>query len=878
MLRYSQYFGYVKNNSASLAGLRNMSIESMIKKSDCRIEDLLAEDEFVTEINNQNPSLINLYFYQKAFQNSMTKRRMRKMIEYAITEPDSDADQLRTYKFPFMSSEVLSATNGALLDLYFSTEPEENLEEDQLFDIAKGKQEKSKKGVTVIKIETLVENESAKMEPTKMGSAPAEREQKEETKIENDNEENEIEKLKENTNPELKPQTNDTQEKPMTENTVPLEKPMPEQQTIPPVSSEPEKPKEPIAAQPEPPKQESAQAQSAKTQAETPHIQPEPKPANSENSQTVVQPPILPSPPAAIQEESKKIEQGSSTDDKPLDKAKAILDDCIADLEQDCNVENNGDSAENTANNSSEDSSNSKYDLVNLLFSFVDVEPGTELNELLAGYFKRAALALISGRPKEMADYFENNSHVIQNLFVHCTNKSVSEVLCKALSIDDSNVSNPIRFTQIRNDILHGILARLEDKTADSYTLDQLAQTFCDLSDQSKEISALSCCIEVLRKIFTLSLEKNSDISAAALKILIKLLTPEKTAAVAVHLKDLLENCAVLIKKDNPENKIESPPENISENEELLKLINTQLSTYKDILLADKDAIENQFCTSVKPFGTHRLKIVEYLHVLIKLTIFPVIDQMYQLQIPKILYDLFVRFPFNSVLHSIVYELFKSVFESDSKSLLHVFVLNTGFINFLITTSKEPYYQTKTGRNVRKPYAGHITKLSNHLEKLSTSNQEIDKYLRQNKMWLEYCVSTLAEENEKNETALGGRRAISEINENTENQTNEKEEQHLVFEGGLSAIFKKLKEITFDNVLEEPEQEETEETVEVKENAEEEENKSKAEEKKVENIRNEPEITKNIDVLPPLEKAYMDSEYWSKGFMYKIENIASDYE
>ena len=66
------------------------------------------------------------------------------------------------------------------------------------------------------------------------------------------------------------------------------------------------------------------------------------------------------------------------------------------------------------------------------------------------------------------------------------------------------------------------------------------------------------------------------------------------------------------------------------------------------------------------------MKVVEYIHSLIKLTIFPVIDQMYQLQYPKLLSDLFIRFPFNSILHSLVYSTFQSIFTSGCESLLHV--------------------------------------------------------------------------------------------------------------------------------------------------------------------------------------------------------------
>ena len=47
------------------------------------------------------------------------------MIQYAITEPELEADPLRAYKYPFISGEVLSVASGSLLDLYFSAEEDE---------------------------------------------------------------------------------------------------------------------------------------------------------------------------------------------------------------------------------------------------------------------------------------------------------------------------------------------------------------------------------------------------------------------------------------------------------------------------------------------------------------------------------------------------------------------------------------------------------------------------------------------------------------------------------------------------------------------------------------------------------------------------------
>lgn len=109
---------------------------------------------------------------------------------------------------------------------------------------------------------------------------------------------------------------------------------------------------------------------------------------------------------------------------------------------------------------SSEGSENlSKYELLDYLFSFVAVPQLNELNETLAGYFKKIALALLNGKTKEIAEYFESNEPVLHNLFLHADNRSVSEILCKIMAIEDLYITNPLRFNQLRSNVIQGLLS-----------------------------------------------------------------------------------------------------------------------------------------------------------------------------------------------------------------------------------------------------------------------------------------------------------------------------------------------------------------------------------------------------------------------------------
>ena len=333
------------------------------------------------------------------------------------------------------------------------------------------------------------------------------------------------------------------------------------------------------SAQVEPAK-ENSQAESTKESAQV-----EPTKENSqteptkENAQVESTKEIIQTEPAHLKE-SAQAEPNPADSTEKFAREKEILDKCLADLESEYNIDVSA-SGENTALGSEESEAAKKYELVHHLFSFIDVPITTELNEVLAGYFKRAAIALITGKPKEMAEFFETNEAVLHNLFVHAHNKSVSEVLCKVLSIEETYITNPMRFNQTRGNILYGALMRIEGEMGekimipDSYTLDQLSQVFCDLIEQCKEVPSLCCSDDLLKKIFVITLDKNAGISAAGLKILIKLLELDKSP-VKSYLYKLLSDIYL---EEEPEE------EKLANSEVLLKLIVAQLIFFKQVLL-----------------------------------------------------------------------------------------------------------------------------------------------------------------------------------------------------------------------------------------------------------------------------------------------------
>lgn len=536
--------------------------------------------------------------------NSLNKRKLRKIIEYAITDPgpESESNPLRAYKYPFVAGELLSLTNGPLLNLYFSTEAEEEPEESAM--------KAAKKGLAVkvdenneVKGTVALEKESLKQEGSDL---------------------NVVEDLEEDWE-------DDTTQEPTSIKKAVKKK-----------LKRHSKFKRRHSKLPRKRTRKHHSMRGKKMEPEC--MQEDQKVVAPEENQKAEETKIEP-------EEKKKQEQISEPTLENTEPTQGIED-----LDIDSGAIN-----DNATIVSDEGGNNSYggYELVYMLFAFVDVESDIELNELLAGYFKGAALALLNGKPKEMAEFLENNLHVMDNLVIHSNNKSIAEVLCKAISIDDEYFTNPTQFNETRKTVLNKLLNQIEDTMTDKYSVKQFAQTFCDLCDQSKEVSAISCCMEFVRRIFAICFNDSSPIASAGVTILTRLLAKDKSH-LRVFVQEQLNNASG---SDDPQ------------TEELLKLFEGLLTKFRTSLEENEGKQINQFGIEVHSFGLYRLKIIECIHTLINLNVYSIIDQIHQMKYPKLLCDLFVLFPFNSVLHSIVYAMYKSVLDSENKTLLYIVIL-----------------------------------------------------------------------------------------------------------------------------------------------------------------------------------------------------------
>ena len=91
-----------------------------------QLEDLLIEEDIVDELQNKNEKLINY----------LNKEKIKQMLDYIIKEQD-DEDHNKAYKFPFVVSKLFNVEDTNIMKYFFKTEKEiinEKFENDKKFE------------------------------------------------------------------------------------------------------------------------------------------------------------------------------------------------------------------------------------------------------------------------------------------------------------------------------------------------------------------------------------------------------------------------------------------------------------------------------------------------------------------------------------------------------------------------------------------------------------------------------------------------------------------------------------------------------------------------------------------------------------------------
>ncbi|XP_039028495.1 serine/threonine-protein phosphatase 6 regulatory subunit 3-like isoform X2 [Hibiscus syriacus] len=385
-------------------------------------------------------------------------------------------------------------------------------------------------------------------------------------------------------------------------------------------------------------------------------------------------------------------------------------------------------------------------ELMNLLFSFL--EPNRSHSALLAGYFSKVVICIMLRKTIPLMNYLQTHQDVLRQLVDLIGITSIMEVLIRLVGADDHVYPNFLDVMQWLAD--SSLLEMIVDKLnplCPPEVHGNAAETLCAItrnapSPLANKLSSPS----FVARIFGHALEDSHSKYGLVhpLSVCISLLDP-KRSAIASPLMHYFRNQHMY---DPP---IPVNPETISamlpKLGDLLMLLNVS---------SDEKILPTTYGELRPPLGKYRLKIVEFISVLLRTGNEAAEKELVSSGTIQRVLDLFFEYSYNNALHHHVENIILSCLESKNDAVLDHLFHKCDLIGRFLQTDKQPILSGDNNLTAlpaagkRAPRAGnigHITRISNKLVQLGSSNSSIRAYLQENSEWNEWQASVLQERN-----------------------------------------------------------------------------------------------------------------------------------
>ncbi|CAF2074748.1 unnamed protein product, partial [Brassica napus] len=155
------------------------------------------------------------------------------------------------------------------------------------------------------------------------------------------------------------------------------------------------------------------------------------------------------------------------------------------------------------------------------------------------------------------------------------------------------------------------------------------------------------------------------------------------------------------------------------------------------------------------PLGSHRLKIVEFIAILLKTQSVATGKELASSGAIRRVLDLFFEYPYNNALHHQVESTIVSCLESKNDEIVDHLLHVCDLIGKILKIEKQPILSGENQPTIpvagkqapRVGNIGHISRISNKLVQLSTNNNLIKTSLEEHNEWGEWEANTLHDRN-----------------------------------------------------------------------------------------------------------------------------------
>ncbi|CAN6340998.1 unnamed protein product [Urochloa humidicola] len=378
---------------------------------------------------------------------------------------------------------------------------------------------------------------------------------------------------------------------------------------------------------------------------------------------------------------------------------------------------------------------------MDLLFSFV--KPDHPHSTLLAGYFSKVVICLMLRKTAPLMNYVQDHPDIVVQLVDLIGITSIMEVLMRLIGADEtiySNFADTLQWLE-NTDVLEMIVDKFS--SCDSPEVHaNAAEILSAVTRCAPPALAAKICSP---RLFRHALEESrpKSVLVHSLSVCISLLDPKRLASASYQAfrSNLSHGTLVTASPETVDGMLESLGD-------LLKLLD---------ITSSENVLPTTYGCLRPPLGKHRLKIVEFISVLLTIGSEIAEKELISQSAIKRCIDLFFQYPYNNFLHHHVENIIVSCLEVKRNQLIDHVLDDCDLVGKVLAAEKQsslsadsngPTLPSEGKEPPRIGNIGHITRIANKLIQLGNSSSVIQNHLQENSEWAEWQTGVLVKRNE----------------------------------------------------------------------------------------------------------------------------------
>ncbi|GAA0146212.1 phosphatase modulator [Lithospermum erythrorhizon] len=382
-------------------------------------------------------------------------------------------------------------------------------------------------------------------------------------------------------------------------------------------------------------------------------------------------------------------------------------------------------------------------ELMNLLFSFV--EPTRPHSTLLAGYFSKVVVCLLLRKTVPLMNYIRAHRDVIKKMADLIGITSIMEVLIRLIGADEhlyTNYSDSMQWLEDSN-VLEMIVAKFSSSDCPEVHANA-AEILCAMTRYAPPgLASKISSPSFIGRLFNRALQDSrpKSVLVNSLSFCISLLDPKRLTSGSYYIYN----------RPMTNSGIDADPEVVNGMlESLGDLLNLLEFSSEDLILL------TTYGKLQPPLGKHRLKIVEFISVLVTVSSETAERELIRLGAVSRILELFFEYPFNNFLHHHVERIIQSCLENKNNLFVEHLLQDCDLVGRILKAEQN----FTLGTDAKKPTAsiggklpprigniGHLTRIANKLVQLGNNNSDIQAYLQANNEWVDWQTNVLLQRN-----------------------------------------------------------------------------------------------------------------------------------